>query len=544
MADEPADEQVATTALPAVVNVDPCASATARCLECGKATACPNADPYRHLLLLTRIAKHLALSDHTDEALRQVLAWLKRDADLWRGVIALTNEVGDELSAGITVTGISPDRSDKMRYRAGEGITGQVLASGQSVVITDLSTASGFLDRSGLRRGLDLGRLAFFCVPIIWRGRVIGTLSCDKDNRALFPASGDLALLNEVAQLVAPFVQRSRLEEQLEAFQHLRTGEVGSMLGRSKSMDAVQRLIAKVAGTATTVLITGETGTGKGVAARLIHDLGPRRDLPLVEVNCGAIPEHLVESELFGHEKGAFTGATARRLGVLERAQGGTVFLDEVGELPLQAQTKLLRVLQTRQFERVGGSETLTSQARIVAATNRDLEQAVKDGGFRSDLFYRLSVFPITMPPLRERDKSDIMLLVDHFAQRFASENGKAIFRIDTPAIDMLTAYHWPGNVRELENVMERAVVMAEGDVLHGHHLPPSLQMNRYAPAPTREDVGDFTTRVANFEIELITEALKDSAGNQTQAATRLGMTKRIMQYKVKLYGIDVGRFR
>jgi len=521
-----------------------CDSATARCLECGSANQCSNADPYRHMLLLTRIAKHLALSDQTDAALRQVLTWMKHEADLSRGVIALTNEAGDELSVCVTVTGISLDLSEKMRYRAGEGITGQVLSTGMSVTISNLAGCREFLDRSGLRRGLDLSRLAFFCVPITWRGKIIGTLSCDKDNRQLFPANGDLALLNEIAQLVAPFVQRTRLEEQLDAFQHLRAGDGGSMLGRSQPMEAIQRLIAKVAGTNTTVLINGETGTGKGVAAQLIHEVGPRRDQPLVDVNCGAIPENLVESELFGHEKGAFTGATSRRLGVLERARGGTVFLDEVGELPLQAQTKLLRVLQTRQFERVGGSETLTSQARIVAATNRDLEQAVKEGRFRSDLFYRLSVFPLIMPPLRERGKADIMLLVDHFAQRFAKESGKAIFRIDTPAIDMLTAYHWPGNVRELENVIERAVVLAEGDVIHGHHLPPSLQMNRYAPAPTHESSGDFQTRVANFEIELITEALKDASGNQTKAAEMLGMTKRIIQYKIKLYGIDSERFR
>jgi Nif-specific regulatory protein len=524
----------------------PCSPhATARCIECNGSGECDNTAPYRHLMLLARIAKLLALSDQTEDALRQVLAWMRADAGLMRGVIALTNEAGDELSADITATGISPEVSDKMRYRTGEGITGQVLATGMSITLTSLANTSNFLDRSGLRRGLELEHLAFFCVPILWRDRVIGSLSCDKDNRHLMAGGGDLALLTEIAQLVAPFVQRLRLEDQLECYRRLHASDNGRMLGRSKAMEAVQRLVAKVAATATTVLITGETGTGKGVAAALIHELSPRHDQPFVDVNCGAIPENLVESELFGHEKGAFTGATARRMGVMERARNGTVFLDEVGELPLSAQTKLLRVLQTHQFERVGGSDTLTCRARVVAATNRDLEAAVKAGTFRADLYYRLSVFPIAMPPLRERGKADIMLLVDHFTGHFARESDKEIFRLDTPAIDMLTAYHWPGNVRELENVIERAVVLADGDVIHGHHLPPSLQHNRYAPK-TRdgEEAGDFQTRLANFEIGLITEALKDSNGNQTKAADKLGMTKRMIQYKITQYGIDWQRFK
>ncbi len=201
-------------------------------------------------------------------------------------------------------------------------------------------------------------------------------------------------------------------------------------------------------------------------------------------------------------------------------------------------------MLQVRRFERIGGSETLSADVRIVAATTRDLEKDIVAGRFRSDLFYRLNVFPIHMPPLRERGKADIMLLADAFAERFGKSMGKPIARIDTPAIDMLTAYHWPGNVRELENVIERTVVMAEGDVIHGHHLPPSLQMNRYVARPVDNEESGFLTRVANFEIGLITESLKDCAGNQTQAAVRLGMTKRMIQYKIKQYGIDWERFR
>jgi Nif-specific regulatory protein len=305
-------------------------------------------------------------------------------------------------------------------------------------------------------------------------------------------------------------------------------------------MEDVRRLIAKVAPATTTVLFTGETGTGKSAAASLVHDLSPRSGGPFIEVNCGSIPESLMESELFGHERGAFTGAVQRRAGVFERARGGTVFLDEVGELSPSAQTRLLRVLQTHRFERVGGSETLTTDVRLVAATNKDLTAAVADGSFRADLFYRLNVFPIVMPSLRERGHADLMLLADSFIDRYGKAMGKNIFRIDTPAIDMITAYHWPGNVRELENVIERASVLAEGEVIHGHHLPPSLQMNRYASTP--EEL-DFTTRVAKFETELITEALKDCSGNQTKAAERLGITKRVIQYKIANYNIPWQRF-
>ncbi|NOY82974.1 MAG: GAF domain-containing protein [Kiritimatiellaeota bacterium] len=498
---------------------------------------------YEQLRLLTRIARHLGAAEDVRQALGRVLEWLSDDFALRRGVIALMTEAGDEVQAGITVEDIPASRSVRMRYRAGEGITGRVFATGEPVYLASLEQGE-FLDRSGLRRDLNPASVSFFCVPILYRGQSIGTLSADKERAKIADPGLETAFLREVADLLAPFVQRRRLEERLEVFHHARRpgGEFGRLIGNSPAMQEIQHLIVRVADARTTVLLTGETGTGKGVVAELIHQLGPRRNQPFVEVNCGAIPETLIESELFGHEKGSFTGAVQRRVGVLERARGGTVFLDEIGELPASAQAKLLRVLQSREFERVGGSRTLRTGARIIAATNRDLEAAVIEGTFRSDLFYRLNVFPIHVPPLRERGKADIMLLVDHFILRFSEELGKKVTRIDTPAIDMLTAYHWPGNVRELENVIERAALLADGDVIHGRHLPPSLQMNRYAP---RSEVhGDFTLRVQNLEVELITEALKDSGGNQTVAARRLGLTKRVIQYKIRKYGIDTRRYR
>jgi Nif-specific regulatory protein len=507
----------------------------------GLATSCVRLD------LLVRLARFLCDAGDAADALAQVLRWLHRDQGFSRGVFTLLSDNEDEVVADITAEGVPRAAGERMRYRPGEGITGRVVATNTPVHLAGIRPEDGFLDRSGLRQGIDLERLAFYCVPVPYRGRPVGTLSADRHLSEVVDPAGDLRLLGEVAHLVGPFIQRRRLEDRLEVWEQVKTVAHDRLVGRSPPIEAVKRLAARVAVVDTSVLITGETGTGKGVLAELIHELSARRGRPCVEVNCGAIPDSLIESELFGHEKGAFTGATARRAGVFERAAGGTVFLDEVGELPAGAQTRLLRVLQTRRFERVGGAETLQADVRIVAATNRDLEKDIAGQRFRSDLFYRLNVFPIVMPPLRERGKADIMLLADAFAERFGKAMGRPITRIDTPAIDMLTAYHWPGNVRELENVIERAAVMAEGEVIHGHHLPPSLQMNRYAVRPTGGGEGGedgFLTRVANFEIELVTEALKDASGNQSEAARRLGMTKRMMQYKIKLYAIDAERFR
>jgi Nif-specific regulatory protein len=496
----------------------------------------------KQLQLIARIARWLATSeDDAETTLRLVLQWLDDQLGLQRGTVCLADAAGESLQAVVT-HGLAPEQVARMHYRTDEGVNGRVFTTGRAQLLPSLAADPTFLDRSGARVGLDVTRLAHLCVPIRDRGTVLGTISADKDNRRLKEADSDLQLLEEIGQLIAPFVQRRRLEQSLALFQRLRSsdGPFARLIGRSPAMDEVRRLLAKVAETTTTVLLTGETGTGKSAAAALVHDLSPRSAGPFVEVNCGAIPANLIESELFGHERGAFTGALQRRVGVFERARGGTVFLDEVGELEPSAQTRLLRVLQTRRFERVGGNETLTTDARLVTATNKDLAAAVAAGTFRPDLYYRLAVFPVVMPPLRERGKADLMLLTDSFIDRFGREMGKRIFRMDTPAIDMITAYHWPGNVRELENVIERAVVLAETDVIHGHHLPPSLQMDRYAAVPENLD---FATRVARFETELITEALKDANGNQTRAAERLGLTKRIIQYKIKAYAIAWQRF-
>jgi Nif-specific regulatory protein len=302
----------------------------------------------------------------------------------------------------------------------------------------------------------------------------------------------------------------------------------------------VYEQVAQVAGSNTTVLIRGESGTGKELLAHAIHYSSPRAEKPFVKVSCAALPESLIESELFGYEKGAFTDARAQKKGRFELAHGGTLFLDEIGELSAATQIKLLRVLQEREFERLGGIEPVKINVRLIAATNKDLELAVQAGSFREDLYYRLNVFSIFSPPLRER-RPDIPLLADHFVEKFAAAHGKDVRRIATTAIDMLMAYHWPGNVRELENCIERAALVCEGGVIHGHHLPPTLQTAEVSGTVTRISLA---AAVEGYEKDLIQDALKSARGNRARAARLLDTTERIIGYKIKKYGIDSDRFR
>jgi Nif-specific regulatory protein len=313
-----------------------------------------------------------------------------------------------------------------------------------------------------------------------------------------------------------------------------------NIIGNSHDMRDVYEQVAKVARTSTTVLIRGESGTGKELIAAAIHYNSLRGEKPFISVNCGAIPENLIESEFFGYEKGAFTGAVAQKKGRFELASGGTIFLDEVGELSPMTQVKLLRVLQEQEFERVGGTETIKIDIRIIAATNANLEKMMNEGRFREDLYYRLNVFSIFLPPLRER-KSDILLLADHFMLKYGRQNGKSIRRISTPAIDMLMAYHWPGNVRELENCVERAVLMCEDQVIHSYHLPPTLQTAESSNTLARLTLAKA---VESYEKEIIQDALKSTRGNKARAARLLDTTERIISYKIQNYQIDPKRFK
>jgi Nif-specific regulatory protein len=305
-------------------------------------------------------------------------------------------------------------------------------------------------------------------------------------------------------------------------------------------MREVVQMIAQDTRSNATVLIRGESGTGKELVANSIHYNSQRIKSPFIKVNCVVLPENLIESELFGHEKGAFTGAIKQKLGKFELANKGTIFLDEIGSIGPDVQVKLLRVLQEKEFERVGGLKTIKADIRIITATNKNLEQAVEEETFRGDLYYRLNVFPIYMPPLRER-KTDILLLSDYFLEKYAGENNKEIRRFSTPAIDMLMNYHWPGNVRELENCIERAVLLCEEGVIHSYHLPPTLQTGSESdtlPALSLEDA------LSHIEREMLIDALKNTRGNISNAANLLKTTVRKFSYKAGKYDIEYRHYR
>ena len=496
---------------------------------------------YDDLATLHSVAKILERPMELRDQLEQVLHELSLKADMERGMISiLDRETGEavlDVAHGADVSGLG------ISYKPGEGITGQVAQTLKPMAIANLGQDGHFLDRTGMRRDLDRSELSFLCVPIIYEGKAVGLLSADKVTKRVYTLDYELQFLSEVASLMSRTVHIRRLAEENKRLKEelSRTCRPSTeIIGNSRVMREVFALISQVSDSGTTVLIHGETGTGKELVARAIHNNSPRKGGPFVEVNCAAMPDTLIESELFGHEKGAFTGAQQRRRGRFEEANGGTIFLDEVGELTPIAQAKLLRVLQERQFQPLGSSRMIKVNVRIIVATNRDLEQDINAGTFRADLFYRLNVFPVFMPPLRERG-SDIVLLADYFVGKYALEFGKAIKRISTPALDLLLAYHWPGNVRELENCIERAVLLSAGDTIEGVHLPPSLQMKEEA---ARMGKGTLASLVNTYERSLIIDALKDARGNQSQAARILGTTKRIMQYKVQRYAIDPTRFR
>ncbi|HPS93020.1 MAG TPA: sigma 54-interacting transcriptional regulator, partial [Deltaproteobacteria bacterium] len=448
-----------------------------------------------------------------------------------------TGEAILDVAHGVDIDGM------EIVYKPGEGITGQVAQTGKPMVVANMGKEKHFLDRTGARRYLNRSELAFICVPIIYDEKVVGVLSADKVAHEVDSQDYEIQLLSEVAGLIAKAVHMRAIEEENRKLRNIlgRTQRPSDqIIGNSKIMREVFGLVSQVTDSGTTVLINGETGTGKELIAKAIHENSPRANGPFIEVNCAAMPDTLIESELFGHEKGAYTGAEQRRRGRFEEASGGTIFLDEVGELSPLAQAKLLRVIQERQFQPLGSSRTVKVNVRIIAATNRNLEQDVAAGKFRVDLFYRLNVFPIYMPALRERG-GDIILLADYFVEKYAKQFTKPIMRISTPAIDLLLAYHWPGNVRELENCIERSVLLANGDTIDSVHLPPSLQMK---PSTNEKHQGKLNSLVNTYERSLIIDAMKDAKGNQSHAARLLGTTKRIIQYKVEKYNIDTKRFK
>ncbi|HKQ07761.1 MAG TPA: sigma 54-interacting transcriptional regulator [Blastocatellia bacterium] len=502
----------------------------------------------KKLSTLLEVSQALSGTLNLKAALHRVLEILEQQHGMIRSAVMLLHEDASELTIE-AANGITAD-GQRQRYRLGEGIMGRVVESGKPVVVPQVSREPLFLHRAAPRRDLSRQELSFISVPITLNRKAVGAIGVDLKFKKDRDFDRSVRFLRVVASMIAQALKMQRsveaerqrlLDENIHLRQELRERyDFTNIIGNSGPMRQVYEQVAQVAPTNTTVLIRGESGTGKELIAHSIHYNSPRKHKPFVKVSVAALPDTLIESELFGYEKGAFTGAQARKKGRFELAEGGTLFLDEIGDLNLSTQVKLLRALQEREFERLGGIETIKMNVRLIAATNKDLEKAISEGTFREDLYYRLNVFTIFVPPLRER-KSDVLQLADHFLEKFAREHNKHIKRISTPAIDMLTAYHWPGNVRELENALERSVLVCDGQVIHGHHLPPTLQTASESGTVTRLSLD---AAVGAYEKDMIQDALKTARGNRARAAKLLGTTERIIGYKVKKYGIACERFR
>src|SRR6187431_1662046 len=500
----------------------------------------------RRLSTLLEMSQALSGTLNLKSAMQRVLATLIRHHSVVRGMVTLLKdgELLVEAAAGFE------DRARTVRFKLGEGITGKVVESGKPIVVPRVSREPAFLNLAPRRPDHPKQELSFVCVPITMNRQPVGALGVDLRFKPERDYDSSVKFLGVVSSMIAQALnvqkmvdeERRRLtDENTHLRQELRERyDFSNIIGTSGPTRQMCEQVAQVAQTNTTVLIRGESGTGKELIANAIHYNSLRAKKPFVKVSCAALPDTLIESELFGYEKGAFTGANTRKKGRFEMAEGGTLFLDEIGDVQLSTQVKLLRVLQEREFERLGGTDTVKANVRLIAATNKDMEKALVDGTFREDLYYRLNVFTIFVPPLRDR-KADLLLLADHFLERFSREHGKVIKRISTPSIDMLMSYHWPGNVRELENALERAVLVCDGAVIHGHHLPPSLQTADASGTVTRVALKDA---VAAFERDLILDALKTTRGNRAKAARMLDTTERILNYKVRGHGVDPRRFR
>jgi Nif-specific regulatory protein len=508
----------------------------------------PAAEP-KVLADLLEVSQTLASSLDIRSALGRVLEHIEQTMGAVGATVALRKGDADDLTVEAAV-GAGWQKARRARYRAGEGITGRVVESGRPIVVPDVSREPLFLNRTGILGAHGKGELSYVCVPVVVAGRTVGALGVALPHRKDRKYDQEAARLSIVGAMLGQAVRVHRLieaerellvEENTKLRHELKEKyQIRSLIGNSRPMQQLYEQVAQVAPSGTTVLVRGESGTGKELVAHAIHYGSPRADKPLVKVSCGALPEALVESELFGYEPGAFTDARAQKKGRFELADGGTLFLDEVGELTPTTQVKLLRALQEREFERLGGVKPIKVNVRLIAATNKDLEAAVQQGTFREDLYYRLNVFSVYLPPLRER-KPDIPLLADHFVEKYAARETKEVRRIATTAIDMLMSYHWPGNVRELENCIERAVLVCDGGVIHGHHLPPTLQTAEVSGTLPRLGLA---AAVAAYEKDMILDALKSARGNRARAARLLDSTERIVGYKVHKYGIDEDRFK
>ena len=469
---------------------------------------------------------------------------LERSFEVGRSFILLFGEENEKLSP-IAFHGLKIIEFRRLVERIDKTVFKQIFTDGKPVFIKKLSGENSlkFLTKENFETSL-------LCLPILFRNKCLGLLVVEFDYQTNFKLEFNQSLFSLAASMIAQTlridyavaeVRQKLLEENTNLKKELKEKyDFTNIIGNSSEMRQVYEQVTQVARSNATVLLRGESGTGKELIAHSIHYNSLRSKKPFVVVNCAALPETLIESELFGYERGAFTGAEKRKIGRFEMADEGTLFLDEIGDLPPQTQVKLLRFLQERKFERLGGTETLSINVRLITATNKNLEEEIKNGNFREDLYYRLNVFTIFLPPLRER-KSDILLLAEHFVEKYEIEHNKRIRRISTPAIDMLSSYHYPGNVRELENTIERAVLVCDSNVIHGHHLPPTLQTAEISGTITDMSL---TSAVESFEQDLIQDALKTTNGNVAKASKLLNSTERIIGYKIKKFKINPKRFR
>jgi len=495
----------------------------------------------RILSALLEVSRVLNASFDLEKNLSRVMHVLVDFLEMERGSVFLFDQATKELKI-VAAHGLTKEQIARGKYRIGEGIVGRVLERNSPMVIPNVGEEPLFLNKTGSRVGKS--GISFLCVPITFKGKSIGVLSVDRifKNKAI-TIDEDIRVLEVLASIIAQYAvlwehyRESELEREYLKRELKGKYRLPNIIGTSDKMQEVFEAVHRVSDSRATIILYGESGTGKELIAKAIHYMSPREKLPFIKFNCASIPEGLLESELFGHEKGAFTGAINIRKGRFERAHGGTILLDEIGDLPINLQPKILRVLQEKEFERVGGEQTIKADVRLIAATSRNLEELVAKGMFREDLFYRLNVVPLLLPPLRER-KEDITILVDFFLERFNIENKKNV-SISPGALRVLIDYPWPGNVRELENTIERLVVMSDGRVINAPDLPVNLHLSSHQIVFQKESL---QAGIEDIEKSSIIDALEKTGWVQARAARMLGITPRQIGYKMYKYSIKSSR--
>ncbi len=521
------------------------------------------------LSLLNEISRVLGSTLDLHNVFDQTMRVLAERLGMERGSLVLLDEATGKIRTE-TAVGLTPEEIQRATYELGEGITGSVVATGESIVVEDISSDARFLNRTGARPTSTTIPTSFICVPIRMEGRTVGAISVDKLFKDTETLRSDQRLLEIIASFIAQALKINEIvaqereewqEEKRSMSANLRAKyKFDNIIGSAPPMIDVFDTIAQVASSRATCLILGETGTGKELIAKAIHYNSNRAEKPFIRVNCGALTGTLLESELFGHVKGSFTGAIKDKIGRFEAANCGTLFLDEIGTIDIGLQVKLLRVLQEREFERVGDNRTMKVDVRIIAATNLDLQEEVGKGRFREDLFYRLNVVTIFLPPLRNR-REDIPRLIDFFLDKFNAENAKSLRKISKEMLNVLVRYPWPGNVRELENAIERAVVLSRADTLSEDLLPTAIRAfaqqgranvaSEGIDALTRrlaeQSINEFELRdgqiydmvIRQVEKALIEKALARCSGVKIKAADFLGINRNTLNKKFKELGLE-----